>query len=97
MKNEELPLLSFLDSAENNREVFERDLNDKIRPLVDEVRSDLKAEQELMPEYEKAIKTTHHMSSIRRNIAFNLDKLEKELPPYKKPVKLHGIDAPEGK
>ena len=44
-----------------------------------------------MPTYQDATKTVHHMESIRRNIANGVQKLEAELPPYKKPVKIEGV------
>jgi len=31
------------------------------------------------------------MESVRKNVANTLEKLEAELPPYKKPVKLEGV------
>jgi len=90
-KKEEKPLLSFQDKDGNPRELFERDLNDVTRPLVAEISQDLSAEQQLMPTYQDATKTVHHMESIRRNIANGVQKLEAELPPYKKPVKIEGV------
>jgi len=32
------------------------------------------------------------MQSVRKNIRNALEKLEAALPPYKKPVKIHGVD-----
>ena len=90
-KKEEKPLLSFQDKDGNPRELFERDLNDVTRPLVAEISQDLGAEQQLMAAYQDATKTVHHMESIRRNIANGVQKLEAELPPYKKPVKLETV------
>tara|TARA_R100001443_G_scaffold113940_1_gene129277 strand:- start:1995 stop:2288 length:294 start_codon:yes stop_codon:yes gene_type:complete len=93
MKEEEKALLSFTDNDGNKREVFEKDLNDRVRPLVEEIQQDLKAEQELMPQHGEAVRVVHHMESIRKNIQNALDKLIVELPPYKKPVKIHGVDS----
>mgnify|MGYP003147830317 FL=1 len=90
-KKEEGPLLSFQDKDGNNREIFERDLNDTTRPLVEEISQDLNAEQQLMEAYQLATKTVHHMESVRKNIRNAISKLEAELPPYKKPVKLEGV------
>lgn len=90
-KKEEKPLISFQDKDGNPRELFERDLNDVTRPLVAEISQDLGAERELMPAYQDATKTVHHMESIRRNVANGVQKLEAELPPYKKPVKLETV------
>ena len=41
--------------------------------------------------YELATKTVHHMEAVRKNVANTLEKLEKELPPYKKPIKIEGV------
>ena len=90
-KKEEKPLISFQDKDGNPRELFERDLNDVTRPLVAEISQDLGAERELMTAYQAATKTVHHMESIRRNVANGVQKLEAELPPYKKPVKLETV------
>jgi hypothetical protein len=90
-KKEEKPLISFQDKDGNPRELFERDLNDVTRPLVAEISQDLGAERELMTAYQDATKTVHHMESIRRNVANGVQKLEAELPPYKKPVKLETV------
>ena len=92
MKEEEKALLSFNDNDGNPREIFEKDLTDRVRPLVTEIQQDLKAEQELTPSYNDAVRIVHHMESIRKNIQNALEKLEAELPPYKKPVKIHGVD-----
>lgn len=90
-KNEEKPLLSFQDKDGNPREIFEKDLTDNLRPLVQLVSQDLRAEQELGEAFQLALKTVHHMESIRRNISTTIDKIEAELPPYKKPIKLEGV------
>ncbi len=92
MKEEEKALLSFNDKDGNPREIYNKDLTDRVRPLVEEIQQDLKAEQELMPTFNDAVRTVHHMESIRKNIRNALDKLEAELPAYKKPVKIHGVD-----
>ena len=92
MKEEEKALLSFNDKDGNNREIFEKDLTDSVRPLVEEIQQDLKAEQELTPTFNEATKVLHHMQSVRKNINNALEKLEAALPPYKKPVKIHGVD-----
>jgi len=88
---EEKPLLSFQDKDGNPRDIYERDLNDTTRPLVEEISQDLNAEQQLMEAYQLATKTVHHMESVRKNIRNAISKLEAELPPYKKPVKLEGV------
>ena len=93
MKEEEKALLSFNDKDGNNREIFEKDLTDSVRPLVEEIQQDLKAEQELTPTFNEATKVLHHMQSVRKNINNALEKLEAALPPYKKPVKIHGVDS----
>ena len=93
MKEEEKALLSFNDKDGNNREIFEKDLTDSVRPLVEEIQQDLKAEQELTPTFNEATKFLHHMQSVRKNINNALEKLEAALPPYKKPVKIHGVDS----
>jgi len=85
---EEKPLLSFQDKDGNTREIFEKDLNDKTRPLVEEISQDLGAEKQLIEAYLLAMKTKHHMESIRKNISNTIEKLEAELPPYKKPTKI---------
>ena len=87
---EEKALLSFQDKDGNPREIFEKDLNDKTRPLVEEISQDLAAEQQLMEAYQLATKTVHHMESVRKNVRNTIGKLEDELPPYKKPVKIEG-------
>ena len=93
MKEEEKALLSFNDKDGNPREIYNKDLTDRVRPLVEEIQQDLKAEQELTPSYNDAVRIVHHMESIRKNIQNALDKLIVELPPYKKPVKIHGVDS----
>ena len=95
MKEEEKSLLSFTDKDGNNREIFEKDLNDRVQPLVEEIQQDLKAEQELTPTFNEATKVMHHMQSVRKNISNTLEKLEAALPPYKKPVKIQGVDEVE--
>ena len=85
--------MSFTDKDGNNREIFEKDLTDSVRPLVEETQQDLKAEQELTPTFNEATKVMHHMQSVRKNISYALEKLEAALPPYKKPVKIHGVDS----
>ena len=95
MKEEEKSLLSFTDKDGNNREIFEKDLNDRVQPLVEEIQQDLKAEQELTSTFNEATKVLHHMQSVRKNISNTLEKIEAELPPYKKPVKIHGADEVE--
>jgi len=87
----EQPLLSFQDKDGNPREIFERDLTDVTAPLVEEISRDLGAEKQLMEAYQLATKTVHHMESVRKNVANTLEKLEKELPPYKKPVTIEGV------
>ena len=37
MKEEEKALLSFTDNDGNKREVYKKDLNDRVRPLVQEI------------------------------------------------------------
>ena len=95
MKEEEKSLLSFTDKDGNNREIFEKDLNDRVQPLVEEIQQDLKAEQELTPTFNEATKVLHHMQSVRKNISNTLEKIEAELTPNKKPVKIHGADEVE--
>ena len=55
MKEEEKALLSFTDKDGNNREIFEKDLTDSVRPLVEETQQDLKAEQELTPTFNEEL------------------------------------------
>ena len=86
-KNEEKPLLSFQDADGNQRDIFEKDLTDITRPLVQEISQDLNAEQQLMEAFQLATKTVHHMESVRKNVRNTIEKLEDELPPYKKPTK----------
>jgi glutaredoxin 2 len=88
---EEKALLSFQDKDGNQRDIFEKDLNDKTRPLVEEISQDLNAEQQLMEAYQLATKTMHHMEAVRKNVRNAVAKLEAQLPPYKKPVKLEGL------
>ena len=90
-EKKEQPLLSFQDKDGNPREIFEKDLTDRTRPLVEEISKDLGAERELGEAYQLAMKTVHHMESVRKNVANALEKLEAELPPYKKPVKIEGV------
>ncbi len=85
------PLLSFQDKDGNQRDVFEKDLNDITRPLVEEISQDLNAEQQLNEAYQLATKTVHHMEAVRKNVRNAVAKLEDELPPYKKPVKIEGV------
>jgi len=85
------PLLSFQDKDGNQRDVFEKDLNDITRPLVEEISQDLNAEQQLNEAYQLATKTVHHMEAVRKNVRNAVAKLEAELPPYKKPVKIEGV------
>ena len=87
-KNEEKPLLSFQDKDGNQRDIYEKDLTDITRPLVQEISQDLNAEQQLMEAFQLATKTMHHMESVRKNVRNSLAKLEGALPPYKKPVKI---------
>ena len=90
-RKEEKPRLSFQDKDGNPREIFERDLTDITRPLVEQIHQDMTAQQQLMEAYQLATKTVHHMESIKRNIDNSMEKLEAELPPYKKPVKIEGV------
>ncbi len=92
MKEEEKALLSFNDKDGNPREIYNKDLTDRVRPLVEEIQQDLKAEQELSKTHNEAVRVVHHMESIRKNINNAVEKLEAELPPYKKPVKIQGVD-----
>jgi len=92
MKEEEKALLSFNDKDGNPREIYNKDLTDRVRPLVEEIQQDLQAEQELLKTFNDAVRIVHHMESIRKNIRNALDKLEAELPAYKKPAKIHGVD-----
>ena len=85
------PLLSFQDKDGNQRDIFEKDLNDITRPLVEEISQDLNAEQQLNEAYQLATKTVHHMEAVRKNVRNSVAKLEAELPPYKKPVKIEGV------
>ena len=87
----EKPLLTFQDKDGNPREIFEKDLTDLNRPIVQQISQDLGAKEKLEPDYEEAIKTVHHMEAVRKNVANTLEKLEAELPPYKKPVKIEGV------
>ena len=88
----EQPLLSFQDKDGNPREIFEKDLTDLNRPLIQQISQDLGAEQELKADYEEAIKTVHHMESVRRCMQNSLTELEDVLPPYKKPIVIEGAD-----
>lgn len=91
-KKKEQPLLSFQDKDGNPREIFEKDLTDLNRPLIQQISQDLEAQQKLEPAYVEATKTVHHMESVRRNIANTIEKLEDVLPPYKKPIVIEGAD-----
>jgi len=95
MKEEEKALLSFTDKDGNPREIYNKDLTDRVRPLVEEIQQDLQAEQELLKTFNDAVRIVHHMESIRKNIRNALEKLEAGLPAYKKPVKIHGVDEVE--
>lgn len=88
---DEKPILTFTDSDGNTRELFEKDMTDRVKPLVADVSNDLQAEQQLTNAYQEATKTVHHMESIRKNIRNTLEKLQSVLPPYKKPVKIEGV------
>ena len=90
-EKKEKPLLSFQDKDGNPREIFEKDLTDRTAPLVEEISRDLGAERELGEANQLAMKTVHHMEAVRKNVANALEKLEAELPPYKKPVKIEGV------
>ena len=61
---EEKPLLSFQDKDGNPREIFERDLNDTTRPLVQEISQDLNAEQQLGEAYQLATKTDFNKNLV---------------------------------
>ena len=89
----EQPLLSFQDKDGNPREIFEKDLTDLNRPLIQQISQDLGAQQQLEEAFQLATKTVHHMEAVRKNVANTLEKLEKELPPYKKPVKIEGVSG----
>ena len=88
----EKPLLTFQDKDGNPREIFEKDLTDLNRPIVQQISQDLGAKEKLEPSYVEATKTVHHMESVRRNIANTIEKLEDVLPPYKKPIVIEGAD-----
>jgi hypothetical protein len=88
----EQPLLSFQDKDGNPREIFEKDLTDLNRPLIQQISQDLGAQQQLEEAFQLATKTVHHMESVRRNIANTIEKLEDVLPPYKKPIVIEGAD-----
>jgi 16S rRNA C1402 N4-methylase RsmH len=95
MKEEEKALLSFTDKDGNKREIFEKDLTDRVQPLVEEIQQYLKAEQELTKSHDEATKDMHHMQAVRTVINYAVEKLEATLPPYKKPVKIQGVDEVE--
>lgn len=88
----EQPLLSFQDKDGNLREIFEKDLTDLNRPIVQQISQDLEAKQKLEPAYVEATKTVHHMESVTRNIQNSVRELEDVLPPYKKPIVIEGAD-----
>ena len=88
----EQPLLSFQDKDGNPREIFEKDLTDLNRPIVQQISQDLGAKEKLEPSYVEATKTVHHMESVNRNIENSVRELEDVLPPYKKPIVIEGAD-----
>jgi len=88
----EQPILGFQDKDGNQRDIFEKDLTDINRPIVQQISQDLKAQQQLEEAYQLAIKTVHHMDSVTRNIQNSLRELEDVLPPYKKPIVIEGAD-----
>jgi len=88
----EQPILGFQDKDGNQRDIYEKDLTDINRPIVQQISQDLNSEKALQSEYEKALKTVHHMESVRRNIQSSLRELEDVLPPYKKPIVIEGAD-----
>ena len=88
----EQPLLGFTDKDGNQRDIFEKDLTDINRPIVQQLSQDLGAQEQLDADYQKALKTVHHMESVRRNIQNSLRELEDVLPPYKKPIVIEGAD-----
>ena len=90
-KKENKRLLTITGEDGNQREIFENDLNDITRPLVDEIRQDLRAEQDLMQAYQLAMQTQHHMESVKKNISNAITKLQAELPPVKKPAKTESV------
>lgn len=88
----EQPILGFQDKDGNQRDIYEKDLTDINRPIVQQISQDLNAQQQLEEAYQLAIKTVHHMESVRRNIQNALRELEDILPPYKKPIVIEGAD-----
>lgn len=88
----EQPILGFKDKDGNQRDIYEKDLTDINRPIVQQISQDLNSEKALQDEYEKALKTVHHTESVRRNIQNSLRELEDVLPPYKKPIVIEGAD-----
>ena len=88
----EQPILGFQDKDGNQRDIYEKDLTDINRPIVQQISQDLNAQQQLEEAYQLAIKTVHHMESVRRNIQNALRELEDVLPPYKKPIVIEGAD-----
>ncbi len=91
-KKKEQPLLSFQDKDGNPREIFEKDLTDLNRPLIQQISQDLGAQQQLEEAFQLATKTVHHMESVTRNIQNSVRELEDVLPPYKKPIVIEGAD-----
>ena len=91
-KKKEQPLLSFQDKDGNPREIFEKDLTDLNRPLIQQISQDLGAQQQLEEAFQLATKTVHHMESVRRCMQNSLRELEDVLPPYKKPIVIEGAD-----
>lgn len=88
----EQPILGFQDKDGNQRDIYEKDLTDINRPIVQQISEDLNAQQQLEEAFQLATKTVHHMESVRRNIANTIEKLEDVLPPYKKPIVIEGAD-----
>ena len=91
-KKKEQPLLSFQDKDGNPREIFEKDLTDLNRPLIQQISQDLGAQQQLEEAFQLATKTVHHMETLRRCIENSVKELEDVLPPYKKPIVIEGAD-----
>lgn len=88
----EQPILGFQDKDGNQRDIYEKDLTDINRPIVQQISEDLNAQQQLEEAFQLATKTVHHMESVRRNIQNSLRELEDVLPPYKKPIVIEGAD-----
>ena len=88
----EQPILGFQDKDGNQRDIYEKDLTDINRPIVQQISQDLNAQQQLEEAFQLATKTVHHMESVRRNIQNSLRELEDVLPPYKKPIVIEGAD-----